>query len=329
MPRADLLIDLVKAASRDDRESLRSVIEALAVEERAKKHGIMANRLIETMNMGFHEQARQTHNADESYDVRDGNKSMDLFFEVIPQKRFDDLILSEAILKTTNELIQEQFRKDLLRSYGLDPRHKILLAGAPGNGKTSYAEALAEKLMVPLLVVRYENLITSYLGETSGKLQNLFQYARQTKCVLFFDEFDVVGKERGDSHETGEIKRIVSTLLLQIDRLPSHVVVVTATNHPELLDRAVWRRFDLRLELTNPTPAQRVSYINSFFVKRNLSLKDSDGVSRKLGKASFSDLEKFCTTVLRKKVLSSGQASLESLLSETLTEWSQLFSVDK
>ena len=101
--------------------------------------------------------------------------------------------------------------------------------------------------------MRYESVIASYLGETAVRLSRLFDQVRTRRCVLFFDEFDVVGKERRDVHETGEIKRVVSSLLLQIDDLPSHVVVVTATNHPELLDRAVWRRFQLRLNLPAPT----------------------------------------------------------------------------
>ena len=91
-------------------------------------------------------------------------------------------------------------------------------------------------------MVRYETLIGSFLGETAMRLAQLCAQARGQRCLLFFDEFDVIGKERGDQHETGEIKRVVSSLLLQIDQLPSHVLVVTATNHSELLDRAVWRR---------------------------------------------------------------------------------------
>ena len=108
---------------------------------------------------------------------------------------------------------------------------------------------------MPLLIVCYEAVIASYLGETAVRLSRLFAQVRTRRCILFFDEFDVVGKERGDVHETGEIKRVVSSLLLQIDGLPSHVVAVTATNHPELLDRAVWRQFQLRLERPAPSPA--------------------------------------------------------------------------
>ena len=128
--------------------------------------------------------------------------------------------------------------------------------GPPGNGKTSLAEAIAEALAVPFFVVRYEAMIGSFLGETAARLKRVFDYARTTPCVLFFDEFDAVGKERGDVHETGEIKRVVTSLLMQVDDLPSYTVVVAATNHAELLDRAAWRRFQVRL-LLNPTDAAR------------------------------------------------------------------------
>lgn len=96
-------------------------------------------------------------------------------------------------------------------------------------------------------------MIGSYLGETAARLKREFDHARTTPCVLFFDEFDAVGKERGDEHETGEIKRVETLLLMQIDDLPSYAIAVAATNHSELLDRAVWRRFQLRLTLKAPT----------------------------------------------------------------------------
>ena len=119
------------------------------------------------------------------------------------------------------DLINEQNRADLLQSYGIEPRNKLLLIGPPGNGKTSLAEAIAEALMVPLLTVRYESIIGSYLGETASRLSKLFEYVKTRECVLFFDEFETLGKERGDIHETGEIKLVVSSLLMQIDALPS------------------------------------------------------------------------------------------------------------
>ena len=117
--------------------------------------------------------------------------------------------------------------------------------------------------MVPLFTVRYELIeIGSFLGETAARLKRVFDYARTTPCVLFFDEFDAVGKERGDTRETGEIKRVVTALLMQIDELPSYVVAVAATNHAELLDRAVWLTFSASpfASSARRSAAYRVSY---------------------------------------------------------------------
>jgi len=184
------------------------------------------------------------------------------------------------------------------------------------------AEALANELMAPLFVVRYEAVIGSFLGETSGRLKRLFDFVRTHQCVLFFDEFDTLGKERGDTHETGEIKRVVSSLLLQIDALPSHVVVITATNHAELLDRAVWRRFQLRLEMPAPTQAQMEAWFESLQEKIGVPMGMTPrAMSSKLAAASFSDLEQFSEDVQRRYVLAMPVADLKKIVAERLKQW--------
>ena len=153
-----------------------------------------------------------------------------------------------------------------MRAHGIEPRNlRILFVGPPGTGKTTLAEAIAEAISVPLFVVRYEFYLNGdYLGETASRLKRIADYAKTTPCVLFFDEFDAIGKWRGDIHETGEIKRVVSTLLMQIDELPSYTLVAAATNHPELLDRAAWRRFQVRVQLKLPNHKELAEYLGSF-----------------------------------------------------------------
>ncbi|EFV94004.1 ATPase, AAA family [Lautropia mirabilis ATCC 51599] len=176
--------------------------------------------------------------------------------------------------------------------------------------------------MVPLIVVRYESLIGSYLGETSIRLKALLDYARTRRCVLFFDEFETLGKERGDTHETGEIKRVVSSLLLQLDDLPDYVVVVAASNHPELLDRAVWRRFQVRLELPLPTRAQLTAFV-AFISERskvNFGLANETVAKRLLG-LSFSEVEEFCLGVVRRAVLDQKVDDARTIVSSRLEQW--------
>src|SRR5215207_9144213 len=256
MARSDLLVALVQAGARGDRQRFRKTVEALIAEERGKHHNVLADQLAASITLNGNEDRLDPR------PIRD--QTFNLLYEVQPERLLGELVLPPVVAETCIELAEEHHRVELLRSYNLEPRNRVLLVGPPGNGKTSLAEALAATIMVPLFVVRYEGVIASYLGETAGRLQQLFDFVRTRHCILFFDEFDTLGKERGDQHETGEIKRVVSSLLLQIDRLPSHVLVVTATNHPELLDRAVWRRFQLRLSLPTPTLLQKEEWFSRF-----------------------------------------------------------------
>ncbi len=228
----------------------------------------------------------------------------------------------QLVKQICNELIQEHHRSDLLGSYNLEPRNRILLIGPPGNGKTSLAEAIAEALIFPLLVVRYDGVVGTYLGETAMRLRRLFDYVSTRKCVLFFDEFETLGKERGDTHETGEIKRVVSSLLMQIDSLPSHVVVIGATNHAELLDRAVWRRFQIRMILPQPTRDRLMEWFEVFEKRINIPLGYAyETLAKKLYGSSFGEVEEFGVTIFRQYVLEQPNSNMKSIVSRTLNLW--------
>jgi SpoVK/Ycf46/Vps4 family AAA+-type ATPase len=198
----------------------------------------------------------------------------------------------------------------------------VLLVGPPGTGKTTLAEALADAVAVSLFVVRYESMIGSYLGETAARLKRIFDYARTTPCVLFFDEFDAIGKERGDTHETGEIKRVVTSLLMQIDELPSYTIVVAATNHPELLDRAAWRRFQVRLRLPLPSQKELAQYVGAFLDRFGERVDlSATSIARGLGRISYAEAEQFCLDVRRRQILSMGAKPLRSIIADQLKLW--------
>ncbi|NUP74404.1 MAG: ATP-binding protein [Sinomonas sp.] len=312
MARADLLLDLVDAERRGDRERFRVLVEAVIAEERANQHHLLADRLSEIITTTGQGMARD----DRASAIRD------LVQEVVPNRRLEELELAPVPCRVVTEMIEEQKRAELLRSYGIEPRNRLLLSGPPGNGKTSVAEAIASELMLPFYVIRYEGVVSSFLGETAARLDSAFEFARTRRCVLFFDELDTIAKERSDEHETGEIKRVVSTLLLQIDRLPAHVIVVGATNHSELLDRAAWRRFQIRAELDLPSRAQATRYLERLARRFGGDLGFAPRtLADKLAGASFAELEEFALDVRRRAVLELPDADVRRIVTERLEHW--------
>ena len=316
MAQADLLVKLVKSASDGDQIAFRKISEALIQEERNKGHRILADRLIKALRPNG-SYSSHTFTKNES-----NNTHKNFIFEVTPERDLNSLILTQKVHSQIKEVVEEQHRSELLHSHNLPPRNRLLFAGPPGNGKTTLAEAIAHELMYPLFVVRYENLVGSYLGETSGRLKHLMDYAKTQRCVLFFDEFETLGKERGDTHETGEIKRVVSSLLLQIDSLPDYVVVIAASNHPELLDKAVWRRFQVRIELNTPTQKQLSQLIQT--VSRRCKINfgyEPDTLAKSIAGASFSEAEEFCLDIVRFSVLKRPTKNLEAITKKKLEQW--------
>ena len=161
-----------------------------------------------------------------------------LFAPRVPRRRLSDLVLSEALRRACHEFLDDHRHAAVLQAEGLIPRNRILLDGPPGNGKTSLAEALAAELDLPFHVIRYDRLIGGSLHDTLTNLGQLFDQVQQQPCVVFFDEFDTVGKERGDASDTTDVKRAVGMLLIHIELTPPPTIVMAATNHQELLDHA-------------------------------------------------------------------------------------------
>jgi SpoVK/Ycf46/Vps4 family AAA+-type ATPase len=290
-------------------------VEAIIAEERSKQHHVLADQL---------SRAIQTPAASlaPAVSLNGNGRVEDFVSQVTPRRGIEDLLLSDETQKICSEFFEEHHRVDLLRTHNLEPRNRILLTGPPGNGKTSLAEVIAATLAVPLIVLRYDGVIGSFLGETASRLRRVFEFVRSRPCVFFLDEFDTIGKERGDVHETGEIKRVVSSLLLQVDAIPSYVILVTATNHPELLDRAVWRRFQIRIELPQPTRKQIEHWVAE--AERRLCLSFEYSARRladALFGASFAELEEFAQDVARRRVLAMPSPDTRSIVQQTLKHW--------
>ncbi|MGL5862365.1 MAG: AAA family ATPase [Phycicoccus sp.] len=316
MARGDLLLALVQSGAGGDDLAFRRAAEALIAEENAKKHGVLASQLADALTR------RRTAGSSVSPLSR-AAEAVGLFHETEPTTRLTELVLPWAVRQASADVVEEHHRRDLLRSHSVEPRHRILLEGPPGSGKTTLAEAIATEIAVPLLTVRYEALIGSFLGETASRLDALFSAVRIRPCVLFFDEFDAVAKERGDTHETGEIKRVVSSLLLQVDKLPSHVIVVAATNHAELLDRAVWRRMQVRLSLPRASRDGKIEWLRSWSGRTGVKLGKSERtIADRLRDVSYAELEDFAIDVQRRQILDGFDADPSAVTERLLKAWS-------
>lgn len=316
MARADLLLALVQSGAGGDDLAFRRAAEALIADENAKKHGVLASQLTDALT-------RKRPSSSTVTPLSRSQESSGLLHESEPRRRLSELVLPAQVRQTTLEVIEEHHRRDLLRSHGVEPRHRVLLAGPPGSGKTTLAEAFATEVAVPLLTVRYEGLIGSFLGETAGRMETLFAAVRVRPCVLFFDEFDAVAKERGDTHETGEIKRVVSSLLLQVDRLPSHVIVIAATNHAELLDRAVWRRMQVRVPLPQATRDGKTEWLKAWSARTGVDLGLAPRtIAERLGDVSYAEVEDFATDLQRRLILDGFDADPAAITKRILKAWS-------
>jgi SpoVK/Ycf46/Vps4 family AAA+-type ATPase len=173
------------------------------------------------------------------------------------------MVLDDTLSSQLERIIREQRQAAQILAHGLSPRRKLLLMGPPGTGKTMTASVLAGELGLPLFQVRLDGLITKYMGETASKLRQVFEATDRTRGVYFFDEFDAIGSQRGLANDVGEIRRILNSFLQMIEQDQSHSLIVAATNHPEILDHALFRRFDDVLHYELPDEGHIASVLKS------------------------------------------------------------------
>lgn len=180
-----------------------------------------------------------------------------------PHTRLSEMILDDTVSKKLKRTIKEQRFFAKLKEHGLSPRRKLLFVGPPGTGKTMTAAALAGELGVSLFLVRLDALITKYMGETAAKLRQVFDAITEVRGIYFFDEFDAIGSQRGMANDVGEIRRVLNSFLQMIEQDQSHSVIIAATNHPDILDYALFRRFDDMIQYGLPNQEQVVAVLKA------------------------------------------------------------------
>ncbi len=302
MASGKILRQLLKAGTTGDKEGFRRASESVIEEERMKQHHLLANDLERIL---YSQSVNQARSPKSSLTVpTDKERGLPLLDVRHPQKSIEELVLPTELLGSVEELLGEYRRQDILRSYGMKPSSKVLFFGPPGCGKTLTAEVIASELDLPLAIVRLDALVSSFLGETAANLRKVFDFISDYPMVALFDEFDALGKERSDSAEHGELRRVVNAVLQMMDNYQGQSLIIAATNHEQILDSAIWRRFDDVLAFATPSRELISQILASKMrgVRRKFETNDEEVIELFSG-LSGADIERVLRRAIKRMIL--------------------------
>lgn len=320
MPQGRLLRQLIKAGAAGGGEEFRAAAQQVIEEERQKNHHLLANDL-ERILYG---EARETGRTAPTLAVpaipTDRERNLPLLQISEPVRGFEDIVLAEQNANVLKNVLLEQGRRDVLQSWGLRPVARLLLVGPPGCGKTLASEVLATELGLKHVLIRFDAVVSSFLGETAANLRKVFDYLAAGRYVALFDEFDAIAKEREDSTEHGELRRVVSAFLQMMDSYKGSSLLIAASNHEGMLDRALWRRFDEVLVFEPPGSEQIEALLEVKLrgVRRDFEAADDRVIAAFSGQA-HADIERVLIRAIKAMVLANREFLTRDLIKDALT----------
>jgi SpoVK/Ycf46/Vps4 family AAA+-type ATPase len=317
MTRSDLLRQLFASYSRGDDAAFRRAAAEIIAEERRKHHRLLAAELEDALHRDLKPGAQVPLTLRPIPKSRDDRPLLRLSK---PEREFDDLVLGTDTEEVLREVVVESQRRSVLTSHCLRPRQRLLLVGPSGTGKTASAHAMAAELSLPVATASLAALSSSFLGDTGRNVEAVMRFAEQIPCVLVLDEFDVLAQERAQTGDHGEIRRVAAVVLQLLEEMRGESLVVATSNHPQLVDIAMWRRFD---EVV-PFSALDVKKIAILIglrlrgVEHNISVQSW---ARKLRSASPAEVELVCIDAMRRAVLAGSRRVDDEAMSAAVTRF--------
>lgn len=321
MARADLLKKLIQSYQKHDDFAFREAAEEIIAEERKKHHIVLANELERMLKNGNgHLEPKQLQSLSQFGSIpKDIEKGVSLL-EIKWTSRFlEDLILSSEIRNAIERLMREFREWEVLESNGLTPTRRVLFCGPSGCGKTAAAEAIASELGLPLLYVRFDAVVSSLLGETAANLRRVFDFAHRGQWVMFFDEFDAIGRSRDDPTEHSEIKRVVNSYLQIVDNFSGRSLIIAATNFEQALDPAAWRRFDDVIRFEKPIDEQLQRLVSKRLVPLRFSNTQVTEIVKQLSGSTYADAERVCLDIRKSCAIQGTRQVKQEDIAESLS----------
>lgn len=316
MATANQLKTLIKSHFEDNTERFNTVALQIAAHEAKLGHTNLANDIKKLIdNAKFSKPKLRPINPD----------LQGLVLEIFPNERLNDLIVSDLIKGRINRIINEFIQKDKLFRHNLENRRKILFSGPPGTGKTMTASIIANELHLPIYVILMEKVVTKYMGETSAKLRQIFDLIEDIPGVYLFDEFDAIGSQRGKENDVGEMRRVLNSFLQFIERDHSESLIIAATNNLELLDQALFRRFDDVIHYHLPNNDEKILLLKSR-IGTNINKNELVKILPQLESLSHAEINQACLDAIKESVLDDKKIDI-NLIEKTIRERKMAYNI--
>lgn len=320
MATAEQLKALIRSHAEGDEERFMSIALQVAAHAARTGHTKLAQELRDVVDEAKRRSKAGARGLKAIPVVQPRGELAGLLSVAYPKTQFGEMALGQRVRTKLDRVLREQRARDHLQAHSLVPQRKLLLVGPPGTGKTLSASALAGELGLPLFTIQLHALITKFMGETAAKLGLIFEAAKQTRAVYFFDEFDALGGDRAAGNDVGEMRRVLNSFLVLLEQDDSSSLLVAATNHPAMLDRALFRRFDAMIEYALPTAEEARQVMRSRLAILRTSALEWDVVAEAAEGLSHAEIAQACDLTAKDVILDGGAEVTTAHLLQALEE---------